>query len=51
MPLVVTTFTFLVDRGGRVVGVARGARAWASPDGKALIRSLLDQKSEKEGGG
>jgi peroxiredoxin len=36
--------TFLIDRGGRVVGVARGARDWASLEGQALIRSLLDRK-------
>jgi peroxiredoxin len=36
--------TFLIDRGGRVVGKATGARDWASPKGKALIRSLLDQQ-------
>lgn len=36
--------TFLIDRGGRVVGKATGARDWASPQGKALIRSLLDQQ-------
>ncbi len=36
--------TFLVDRSGRIIGSAMGARDWASPEGKALIRSLLDQK-------
>lgn len=33
--------TFLVDRAGRVVGQALGARNWASPESKALIRLLL----------
>ena len=33
--------TFLVDRAGRVVAQALGARNWASPESKALIRSLL----------
>lgn len=33
--------TFLVDRTGGVVGQALGAREWASPQSKALIRSLL----------
>ena len=33
--------TYLVDRTGRVVGQAVGARDWASPPAKALIRSLL----------
>ncbi len=33
--------TYLIDRTGRVVGQAVGARDWASPDGKALIRALL----------
>jgi peroxiredoxin len=36
--------TFLIDRRGRLVGSARGARDWASPNGKALMRSLLEQK-------
>ena len=36
--------TFLVDRNGSVIGAAVGARDWASRDGKALIRFLLDQK-------
>jgi len=36
--------TVLIDRSGRTVGAAIGAREWTSPEGKALIRSLLDQK-------
>lgn len=36
--------TVLIDRRGRSVGAAVGARDWASPEGRALIRSLLDQK-------
>jgi peroxiredoxin len=34
--------TILVDRRGRVVGAAIGPRDWASPAGRALIRSLLE---------
>jgi len=36
--------TFLVDRSGRIVGVAIGPRDWAGSESKALIRSLLEQK-------
>jgi len=39
--------TILIDRRGRMVGAAVGARDWASPEAKALIRSLLDQKDQK----
>jgi peroxiredoxin len=35
--------TFLIDRSGRGVGAARGPRDWASPEAKALIRSLLER--------
>jgi len=35
--------TILIDRQGRVVGAAVGPRDWASPAGRALIRSLLEQ--------
>jgi peroxiredoxin len=35
--------TILVDRRGRIVGGAIGPRDWASPAGRALIRSLLEQ--------
>ena len=34
--------TILVDRRGRIVGGAIGPRDWASPAGRALIRSLLE---------
>ncbi len=34
--------TFLIDRSGRIVGTAVGARDWAGPDGRALIRFLLE---------
>jgi len=34
--------TILVDRRGRIVGGAVGPRDWASPAGRALIRSLLE---------
>lgn len=40
--------TFLIDRSGRIAGLAVGARNWASPEGKALIRSLLEQGGGKE---
>ena len=33
--------TFLIDRAGRLVGQAVGPRDWASPEAKALVRSLL----------
>jgi len=33
--------TFLIDRKGRLVGSAPGARDWYSPDAKALISELL----------
>lgn len=33
--------TYLVDPNGRIVGQAVGARDWASPSAKALVRSLL----------
>lgn len=33
--------TYLIDRTGRVVGQAVGARDWASPGSRALVRSLL----------
>lgn len=36
--------TFLIDRSGRIVGRAVGAREWASRDGKALIRALLERR-------
>lgn len=36
--------TVLIDRTGRILGKALGAREWASPDGRALIRSLLDRR-------
>ena len=35
--------TILIDRRGRVVGRAVGPRDWASPAGRALVRSLLEQ--------
>jgi len=34
--------TYLIDQKGQVVGQAIGPRDWASPQAKALIRSLLD---------
>lgn len=37
--------TVLVDRSGRVVGGAVGPRDWASPAGRALMRSLLDSQA------
>jgi len=36
--------TFLIDRDGRIVGTVLGARDWGSPDGRALIRSLLERR-------
>ncbi|MFQ5830792.1 MAG: TlpA disulfide reductase family protein, partial [Candidatus Methylomirabilia bacterium] len=36
--------TFFIDRNGKMVGSATGARDWASPEAKALIRSLLDAR-------
>jgi peroxiredoxin len=42
--------TFLIDRSGRAVGVARGPREWASAEGRALIRSLLERKAGARGG-
>lgn len=33
--------TYLIDRTGRLVGQAVGARDWASAEGKALVRGLL----------
>lgn len=38
--------TFLIDRTGRVVGQALGARNWASPEATALMRSLLDARPQ-----
>ena len=34
--------TILIDREGRSVGRAVGPREWAGPEGRALIRSLLE---------
>jgi peroxiredoxin len=36
--------TFLIDREGKVVGKALGARRWASKDSFDLIKYLLDKK-------
>ena len=36
--------TILIDGRGRVVGAALGPRDWASAAGRALIRSLLEQR-------
>jgi peroxiredoxin len=36
--------TVLIDRNGRVVGRAVGPRDWASPEGQALVRSLLERR-------
>ena len=36
--------TFLIDREGKVVGKAAGARKWASKDSFDLIKYLLDKK-------
>ena len=33
--------TYLIDRAGRVVGQAVGARDWAGPSAKALVRAIL----------
>jgi peroxiredoxin len=38
--------TFLIDRGGRTVGTALGARDWASPEGRALVRALLEGRAQ-----
>lgn len=40
--------TFLVDRGGQLVGQAVGAREWASPQSKALVRSLLSVPAARQ---
>lgn len=40
--------TYLIDRTGRVVGQAVGAREWAGPEGKALIRSLLTAHAARQ---
>lgn len=40
--------TFLIDRSGRIVGTTLGARDWASPDGRALIRSLLERRGSAD---
>ena len=36
--------TVLIDRKGRVVGLARGERNWQSEPAKRLIRLLLDDR-------
>ena len=36
--------TILIDREGRSVGRAVGPREWAGPEGRALIRSLLERR-------
>jgi peroxiredoxin len=36
-----TPTVFLIDRRGRVVGKAIGAKPWASPAGRALLTALL----------
>ena len=36
--------SILIDRSGRVTGVALGPRDWSRSEGKALISSLLDRK-------
>jgi len=36
-----TPTVFLIDRRGRVVGKAIGAKPWASPAGRALLAALL----------
>jgi len=35
--------TVLIDRRGRIAGRAIGPREWTSPEGRALIRSLLER--------
>lgn len=36
--------TILIDREGRSVGRAVGPREWAGPEGRALMRSLLERR-------
>ncbi len=36
--------TVLIDRSGRLAGTVVGPREWSSPQGKALIRTLLKQR-------
>lgn len=36
--------TVLIDRKGRLAGTVVGPREWSSPQGKAVIRSLLKQR-------
>ena len=38
-----TPSAFLVDRDGRVVARAIGARPWTEPEGRAVIEALLRQ--------
>lgn len=35
--------TVLIDRDGRMIGQVVGGRNWASPEARALVRSLLDR--------
>ncbi len=43
--VIATPTTFLIDREGRLLGRVVGPRAWASPEGKALIAALLEAPS------
>jgi len=40
--------TYLVDRNGRVVGQAVGARDWTSPAARALVRSVLSAPTARQ---
>jgi peroxiredoxin len=39
-----TPTVVLVDRAGKLVGRAVGARSWDSPTGRALVRALLQAR-------
>lgn len=39
-----------VDRQGRLIGRAVGARKWDSPQGRAFIKALLDEPGSGPGG-
>jgi peroxiredoxin len=40
--VIATPTAFLIDREGRLLGRVVGPRAWASPEGQALIAGLLE---------